>query len=692
MCQKSDWTAISTLLPPAARFLAPALLLGVLLLLATAGAASQERLSVRGLWERATAAAAEERWAEAASNFERLHREFSRSEFAEESLWRAAQMLRKAAEQEADPDWERVRDLFHRYSTEYPDASHRDEAYLEIGISYFRMRFFREALTYFRLFEQRYADSPLLPRSRYWQAITLLEVGRVEEAVPLLNDLTREPDEELRLKALFGLRQAYETRGEHLLVLTTLERIVQITPPDYHLENPELLLLLGLANGRLGREEEAREQLWRFVNLSPLSPRRTEALFALGESYYRQGEQAPAQRLYQRVIDEGGAGERAVVLARFRQAQFLDAQARQWEQWRPLRDPADRDGDYPYLAVIDQYGLDPIAQDARYGLLLRLKDRGDLEEALEQARTYIRHAATREGPGFDPKRTGELLVFLVEELLRRGEYERVYHLYINEHQHVRHYQPGRLRMLIGRALEELALYEQAAVVYYRALAGTMSDQELAELYYRRALVYLALKDFAAADRLLTHLRRIYAEQPARLAEAQALSGALRALEQRHQEAWEFFRQALASPEAVPRWGEVLPALLRTMAALEIFSQMPPVLARGLEEGWLGSELAQAWYRRVGEGLRRQGLEAQARAVYGAGLAEGLPREGEDFQVISFQLGALLAKGDQQARDEARRHLAAAAGPDQLLGKMARQQLNQLDIVEATEGVRSLFTQ
>ncbi|MFH7320340.1 tetratricopeptide repeat protein [Desulfurivibrio sp. D14AmB] len=675
-----------------ARFWAPALLLGLLLLLAASGVASQERPSVRDLWERATAAAVEERWDEAASHFERLHREFSRSEFAEESLWRAAQMRRKAAEQEKDPDWERVRDLFHRYSTEYPAADHRDEAHLEIGISYFRMRFFREALTYFRLFAQRYADYPLLPLSRYWQAITLLEVGRVEEAVPLLNDLTREPDEELRLKALFGLRQAYEIQGEHLLALTTLERIVKISPADYHLENPELLLMLGLANGRLGREEEAREQLWRFVNLSPLSPRRTEALFALGESYYRQGDHAPAQRLYQRVVDEGGAGERAVVLARFRQAQFLDDPVRQQEQWRPRRDPADRVGDYPYLAVIDQYGLDPIAQEARYGLLLRLKARGDLEEALEQARAYIRHAAPQEGPGFNPGRTGDLLVFLIEELLRRGEYERIHHLYINEHQHVRNYQPGRLRVLIGRAMEELALYEQAAVVYYRALAGTLSDQELAELYYRRVLVYFALGDFAAADRLLTHLRRIYAEQPARLAEAQALSGTLRARQQRHQEAWGFFRQALASPEAVPRWGEALPSLLRTMAALELFNEMPSVLARGLGEGWLGPELAQAWYRRSGDGLRRLGLTDQAQAVYGAGLAEAMPREGEDFQAISFHLGALLAKGDQPARDEARRHLAAAAGPDQLLGKMARQQLNQLDIVEATEGMRSLFTQ
>lgn len=695
MRQKFDWTVGGAPSAPAP-FSAPVWMLSVLLLAwlcllpAVPEAAGQERASARGLWESATAAAAEERWNEAAGNFERLHREFAQSEFAEEALWRAAQLRRRAAGQEDNPDWERVRDLFRRYSTEYPNSVHRDEAYLEIGISHFRMRFFREALTYFRLFEQRYADSLLLPRSRYWQAKTLLEVGRVEEAIPLFRELVREQDEELRLEALFGLRLAYDMQGDYLQVLTTLEYIMAVTPPRYHFENPDLLFLLGLANGRLGREEDAREQLWHFVNLAPQSPHRLEALFALGESYYRQGEHPVAQRLYARILEEDGAGERPVVLARFRQAQYLDAPEQQQEQWRLRRAPEDLAGDQPYLAVIAQYGLEPIAQDARYGLLVRHRARNDLEGALELARGYIRHAATEKVPGIDPARTGDLLVFLVEELLKRGEYERVYHLYVNEHRHIQSYQPGRLRFLIGRALEELALYEQAAVVYYRALAGTLSDQELADLYYRRAKVYFALRDFATADRLLTHLRRIYADQPARLAEVYVLSGSLREQERRYDEAWDFFRRALEGPVAPQRWAEDLPALLRTLEARELFNEMAEILGRSQREGWLTPELSQAWYRRAGDGLRRRGLAAQAREAYSAGLAEGMPRAGEDFQAASFHLGSLLAEGDEKDRIEAGRHLEAAAEPDPFLGRMARQRLNQLYIDEAKEGMRSLF--
>ena len=665
------------------------LLLACSLLLALPAAARQEPVTVRGLWESAAAAVAREEWPIAAGHYERLHREFGQSEFAEEALWQAAQLRKKIAEEAEDPNWERVRDLFRRYSTDYPDSPRRDQAYLEVGISHLRMRFLREALTYFRLFEQRYPDSPLLSRARYWRARTLVETAAFADAVDLYRALINDHDPDVAFDALAALGRVRAVTGDHLEAVDTFHELLRRYPLT-RFSHPEVLLDLGRSYLVIGREEEGRELLFAFINLDPASSRRLEALFALAESRHRQGDPVAADRLYNQILQEGAATAREVVMAAFRRAEARDAVARREPGVAHRRGPADPVGDQEYRAVIDRFPADPLAQEARYGLYRRLLQREELNEAVDVAQSYVRHAPTPGEPGADSERTGGLLFFLLSRLLEQGDYQRIYQVYINEHRHIVSYEPGRLRFLIGRALEELALYEQAAVVYYRALAGPLDDQELARLYYRRALVYFALNDLAAAERLLAHLRRIYAEQPEQLAEVFALSGRLREQQQRYEEGWEFFQRALEYPAESAAWGEHLPALLRTGEALTRFGELLSPLERAWREEWLAPELLQSWYRRVGDGLRRQGNRDEARRAYTAGLGEGMPTGGEDFQAASLQLGSLLA-ADQEADEAAVAHLeAATAGPDPLLGKVARQRLNQLAIDRAKGKMQSLF--
>ncbi len=641
------------------------------------------------MWESATSAAAREDWPAAAGHFERLHREFGQTEFAEEALWRAARLRKKIAEQDQRPDWERVRDLFRRYSTDYPDSPRRDEAYLEVGISHLRMHFLREALTYFRLFEQRYPDSPLLSRARYWQARTLVETAAFADAIALYRELINAPDPDVAFDALAALGRAQAITGDHSAAVDSFHELLRRYPLA-RFSHPEVLLDLGRSYLAIGREEEGRELLFSFINLAPASPRRLGALFALAESRHRQGDQAAADRLYNQIIQEGTAADREVVWATFRRAEARDALAFREPGIEHRRGPADPAGDAEYRAVIDRFPTESIAQEARYGLYRRLVHREDFAGAVEVAQSYVRQAPAGDEPGADPERTGALLFFLLSRLLDQGDYLRIYHIYLNEHRHIVTYEPGRLRFLIGRALEELALYEQAAVVYYRALAGPLNDQELAQLYYRRARVYFALDDLAAAERLLEHLRRIYAEQPERLAEVFALSGRLRELQQDYEEGWEFFQRALEYPPESAVWEEHLPAMLRTGEALERFSELLPVLRRAGEEEWLEPELLQGWYRRVGDGLRRRGNQDLAREAYAAGLGAGLPTAGEDFQAASLQLGSLLAAGPESGAEAVAHLEAAAAGSDPLLVKMARQRLNQLEIERAKEKMQSLF--
>ncbi len=640
------------------------------------------------LWEKAMAAAEQEDPATAAVFFARLNREFPKAGQAEEALWRAANFRKQAAEQADKPDWAPVRDLFRRYHGEYPDSPHSDLAYLEIGISHFKMRFFREALTYFRLFEERYPASPLVAEARDWRANTLLEVGQVEEAVVLFKKLAQGPDPNLRVKALIGLAAAYDRKADYPQALSTLEQIM-IAAPRYHLAVPEVLFRLGLAYIRLGREEEGRGKFLHFINLAPISARRTEALFEIGESHYRQGEQEAAQRFYGQAVQEGRPDERSVVLARFRQAQFQDDPAQPQEKWRSRRDPKDPAGDLPYLAVIDNYRLEPIAQDTRYALLRRYQARGDQERTLEIAREFVRHAKPGQETEAEAQRTGELLLYLVEELLKQGEYERIYQLYQTEHPKVLAYRQGRLRYLIGRAFEALALHEQAAVLYYRALADVLTENDRDAIYVRRARLYLEMGDFEAAERLLAHLRKIYADSP-RLGEALYLSGRLHQTQKQPEAALVFFRRAMSAPAPAADYrGEYAQAHLRALLAAGSGQELLPALSHYRQEAWLPPAELQLLARRAGDFLRRNTMNVEAIAAYRLAVEPEMPAEGEAAQAANLQLGVLLAR--QGEMDKARAHLGrAVAGPDRLATQMATQQLNLLDIGQVLGGIRTLF--
>lgn len=640
------------------------------------------------LWEKAMTAVEQEDPAAAAAFFERLNREFPTAGQAEEALWRAATFRKQAAEQAAKPDWAPVRDLFRRYHAEYPKSSRNDLAYLEIGVSHFRMRFFREALTYFRLFEERYPHSLLMAEARDWRANTLLAVGQVDEAIAMFKELLKAQDQAFKIKVLLSLAAAYDFKHDYSQALAALEQIM-IVAPRHHLAEPEVLFRLGLAYGRLGREEEGRRHLLHFINMAPVSVRRTEALFETGESHYRQGEEESAQRFYAQALQEGRPDERAVVLARFRQVQYLDDSERRQEKWRSRRDPKDPAGDPPYLAVIDNYRLEPIAQDARYALLRRYQARGDQERALEIAREFVRHAKPGQEPEAAAQRAGELLLYLVEELLKQGEYERIYQLYQTEHPKVLAYRQGRLRYLIGRAFEALALNEQAAILYYRALADALSENDRDAIYVRRARLYLEMHDLAAADRLLAHLRKIYAASP-RLGEALYLSGRLAQAQKQPEAALAFFRQAMAAPAPPSDYrDEHAEAHLRTLLATGQGGELLPALSRYRQEGWLSPAGLQSWARLAGDFFRRRGMAGEAIAAYRLALEPELPADGETAQAANLQLGALLAR--QGEIEAARAHLGkAVAGPDSLTAKMATEQLNRLEIDRVLGGVRTLF--
>lgn len=631
------------------------------------------------LWDAAIAARKADELGQASRLFLRYYEKYRKTDKAQEALWQAALTKKQLALVTTPPEWEAVRNLFRMYSTDFPDAEHSQEAYFEIGVSHYRMKYYREALIYFNLFGQRYPDSALTPQVRYWQGKTMVTVGRFDEAAAVYQEVLKSEDRTLRILAMIGLGETYSAIGRNSKALQTYLSIMR-EYPKYYYEDLDFLVNLGNAYFKVGKEQQGREQLFYFLNMTEQPQRRAEVLFDLAESYHRLGEDASAQKLYANVIEEGKPGERPVVLALFRQAEFLDDPDKKLSKWQKRRDPTDPAGDVPYRVVLDNYHADPIAQDARRALFLRYKARGNFEYASEVGKSYLRNDAPGLMAGESKDFSNLILLYLAEELLAKKEFEKLFHLYEIEHRHVKTLDSGHFLFLVGQALEALSLYDQAGVVYYRALSLPIADQEKVALYFRRAEVYLAQKNTKAADLLLKYLRDIYQDSK-NIGEVYFLSGRLSEMEGRSAEALNYYTKVAAAPTFPEKKNLYAQGRLRQMFRLALYDEMLDALSSYRQEQLLEAAELQSWYRRLGDELRRID-EQKTFAAYLAAVSEDMPREVEAAQHIHLNLGDMFYRLGEV--DKGRDHLVKAQqGPDMLLKKRAQERLNQVEIDQGT---------
>jgi tetratricopeptide (TPR) repeat protein len=627
------------------------------------------------VWQEAVEAAKAGDLAKAVSSYQRYYEKFRETEQAEEALWQAAQNMKQQAMKSATPEWDKVRDIFRRYGADFPKAKRAAEAYYEVGYAHYRMRFYREALIYFKLFAQRYPDSPLRDRARLAQADTLFAVGKVAEALDIYKMVAESGDDDIKAKALMGLGEIMAASKDPVGALKAFATLFE-KYPDYHYRDPELLRKLGFVYLRVGREEDARNSLFHYLNLAENSADRGEILFELGESYLQGGDGRTAHKLYERVLEDGTREDRVAVLARFRRAEYMDNPERRTIKGQPVADLADPEGDKPFLAAIEVYPGDPITQDARRALFLRYQARNNAEAAAELGESYLHHDKPGIVYGKKENFSGKILLYLGEGFLARKEYEKLYQLYVAEYRHVSTLDNGRFLYLVGQALEALSLLDQASTVYFRAQGLPLADEDKADLYSRRAEVYLLQKNMAAANRLLCYAQGIYKDSEY-LGEFHYLTGKLNEAQGKKNEALVWYAKATAAAPVPAKIKVYVEARLRMLATLGLYSEGIEVLSRSRQKQWLGPESLQGWSREFGDGLAGQGAQS-AIDVYLAGVDGDMPKDSKAAQQIHLQLGDLFRKAGEM--EKGRGHLQKAqAGPDELLKKKAKTILNQIEI-------------
>ncbi len=630
------------------------------------------------LWEEAMDLLNEGKGSEAGNVLLKLRELYPESAMAEDALWRAAQLLKAEALAAEEPDWNAVRAAFRRYSSEYPKSSHAEEAYLEVGITHARMRYFREALVYLNLFFKRYPDSNIIGQATFWKAKTLLEIGRLAESRQLLEKFPKDAPLGLRMRVARLLGTLFFENGDFKKVFTLYDQLKKELKP-YSQEELNFIKLRGLSHLRLQQEEKGRVLLYRYLNIIESGTDKNEILFELAESYTRGKDRKIAQRIYERIIEDGKKGDREVVLSTFRLTEFQNDPSIKRSAWQKPADPTDPAGDVIYNTVLENYYREPIAQDVRHGLFIRYLARDDFEEALRLGKSYLQNTTGAGQPGRDDK-AGKILMTLEEELFKRGEYQKVYDLYKQYYKYVEKLGSGHLLSLVGLSLENLGLLEQAAVVYYRALGMSLEEDEKTEIYFRRARLYLRIKDYKSARRLLAFLQRSYKGMP-EFGEVCFLSGRLQQATGVPEEALAFYKRAISLPVSPGKKPLYAGTQLQLFFELERISEFTEALQLFEKDKWLSVAQLQDWYNQLGHYYWKQGKLAEAKNVYLAGLKESMPAEGANSQTIHFFLGDIyLKQGDEEV---GKKHLTIAQeGPVDLWKELAGRRIQEQNIDQA----------
>ncbi|PLX49633.1 MAG: hypothetical protein C0613_07045 [Desulfobulbaceae bacterium] len=644
-------------------------------------AAGQEKL-----WNEARAFAETDDMAKAALYFHHYWKTFPDSPRAAEALWRAASLYKDQALSAESPDWMRVMELFHAYIVDFPDSPRVSDAYFEVGNSYFYMGFFREARNYYTLFLQQYPEHDEIMQVRYLRGRALLHVGKFSRAREDFAILQRSKDRLYRLRGEAGQAYVHLFKGEWHDALGIFKRIINHNP-DYYLVAPEILRDMGVASIRVGNVEEGRAQLLHYLNIGPRAQADNEAYFEVAESYLLQGLIDNARVFYELVVERSNPDDRYAILSTFRLAQYKAVNLDTMSEKQRLAFFKEN-GDKPFQEVLDRLYGDPLAQEARYSLLQRYLERRQWDLAYNLGKSYLRYEGPEKERDEVVDELGAILVARISKLLDEGRYDEVRALYEREYPTIAAYKKAELLMLIGQAYERETLYDQASVIYYRALGLEMDDQRKKELYFRRAEVYLANQDLKSAQRLLKYLRRLYQEEAA-IAEVNWLSGRLRQQQERPEDALEFYKMAVESAGQGERRGVYADSYLRQLFSLGQLDRVADLVAMFHAGEWLPAEEIQYWYGRLGLGLAGQGRQAAAIAAYNRALTDALPEKSAEAQPIHLHLGDLLV--NQRRYEEAVKHYRLAKdGQDDRLARMAEARLNENRIRETMADVDAML--
>jgi len=214
---------------------------------------------------------------------------------AQEAPTPDSQLVNKANESYADGRFTQAAERYRLINDEHPDSPYLRLALLGLADSLYKDKEYVEASLYYERFIQLYPLDPLTPRALFYQGMSAY-----------LDTSTSDRDQTNTLKAIELFDSFTTAYPAHPLAPPARERKgnMESQLAESHLEVARFY-------HRIGQNNAALIRLREFMEAYPASPLMPEALWMMGECYYREQAYKEAGRAFISLMEHYPASEYA---------------------------------------------------------------------------------------------------------------------------------------------------------------------------------------------------------------------------------------------------------------------------------------------------------------------------------------------------------------------------------------------
>ncbi|MBI4828790.1 MAG: outer membrane protein assembly factor BamD [Nitrospinae bacterium] len=222
-----------------------------------------------------------------------------------------SQLVNKANESYADERFTQAAERYRQINDEHPDSPYLRLALLGLADSLYKDTEYVEASLYYERFIQLYPLDPLTPRALFYQGMSAY-----------LDTSTSDRDQTNTLKSIELFNSFLAAYPAHPLAPLARERKGNMESQfaESHLEVARFYYRINQNNAALIRLRE-------FMQAYPASPLMPEALFLMGDCYYREQAYKEAGRAFISLMENYPSSEYAPQAARLAETLKLESKA-----------------------------------------------------------------------------------------------------------------------------------------------------------------------------------------------------------------------------------------------------------------------------------------------------------------------------------------------------------------------------
>jgi len=410
---------------------------------------------------------------EAMKTFKDLTKKYPSGRYSERAWFLKAETFGRLHSNMVSTRFKEMTGYYQDAVNKFPQSIYTQDALVSIADLYFKMGYFSEALGYYSYILGQGKKFSKALHVMTQKARILISKKKFKEARSLLEQVfAGNPDKHQKTQAkLMMSKLLYET-NDFYKSLDILSKLKSQNSQKLY-QYPEIFLFTGNNYYELGDTSKARENLFRFYNLSPDGNDIHLMLARIGDTYRDEEKIKEAVKIYQ-LVHERFPGTKGAFISLIRLAEVQELFSSKTKNLikmpskeiykQIINNPLDNEpnNSFTHLAMLKLAGLynDEGVYEQSLDTLKELSEQG-LSGRLEKKRKYVLQ---------------NTLKLMITKEMNKGEYNRVIEIYEQEKELFLIVNSPELFLVIAKAYKNLN-FGKIAVQVFEKIEPSLQDKE-----------------------------------------------------------------------------------------------------------------------------------------------------------------------------------------------------------------------